>query len=210
MRGAPHLLPDLALPDLAPLPNVGMPAALLKRRADIQTAWLNLLAADADLAVAHKNRFPSLDLTGSVRDAASGLSRLVDGGNLAFSAAASLFQPLFQGGRLQSLEEQARVFVAQAEQRYLEVVFAAFAEVENELSRAVSLQDRYNAFLQAEANADAAMTLAFDQYQRGLVNFTTALESQRRAFDAQTTVVQLRNQLLQSRVALLLALGGNF
>ena len=199
-----------ALPNLTPLPSVGMPAELLQRRPDIQAAWLNLLAADADLAVAHKNRFPSLDLTGNVRDAASGLSRLVDGGDIAFTAAASLFQPLFQGGRLQSLEEQARLFVEQAEQRYLEVVFAAFAEVENELSRAVSLNDRYDAFLKAETNAATALALAFDQYQRGLVSITTVLESQRRAFDAQTTVVQLRNQLLQSRVALLLALGGNF
>jgi NodT family efflux transporter outer membrane factor (OMF) lipoprotein len=198
------------LPVLVELPEIGIPSELLKRRPDIQSTWLDLLATDAALAVAHKDRFPSLDLSGSVRDVASAISRLVDGGDLAFSVAASLFQPLFQGGRLQALEAQARLRVVQSEQRYLEVVFAAFAEVENELSRAVSLQDRYNAFLQAEANAASALTLAFAQYQRGLVNFTTVLESQRRAFDAQTTVVQLRNQLLQSRVALLLALGGNF
>ncbi len=198
------------LPVLRPLPQIGIPSDLLKRRPDIQSAWLDLLATDAALAVAHKNRFPSLDLSGSARDAASAISRLVNGGDLAFSAAASLFQPLFQGGRLSALEAQARLRVAQSEQRYLEVVFAAFAEVENELSRAMSLQDRYNAFLKAETNAESALTLAFAQYQRGLVNFTTVLESQRRAFDAQTTVVQLRNQLLQSRVALLLALGGNF
>ena len=108
------------------------------------------------------------------------------------------------------MAEQARLRVAQAEQRYLDLVFAAIAEVENELSRAVSLQERYDAFLKAQTNAETALTLAFDQYLRGLVNFATVLEAQRRAFDAQTTVVQLRNQLLQSRVALLLALGGSY
>jgi multidrug efflux system outer membrane protein len=55
-----------------------------------------------------------------------------------------------------------------------------------------------------------ALTLAFEQYQRGLVTYTTVLESQRRAFDAQSTVIDLRNQLLQNRITLFLALGGDF
>lgn len=198
------------LPSLPALPGAGIPADLLQRRADIQAAWLDLLGADAQLAAAHKNRFPSLDLSASVRDVDSAVSRLLDGGNLAFTAAASLFQPVFQGGRLKTLAQQAALNVQQLEQRYLEVVFASIAEVENELNRSVTLDARFNALVQAERNAATALTLAFDQYQRGLVNFTTVLESQRRAFDAQTAVVQLENQLLQSRVALLLALGGHY
>ena len=51
---------------------------------------------------------------------------------------------------------------------------------------------------------------AADQYQRGLVAYTTVLESQRQAFDAESTVVQLKNQLLQNRITLYLALGGEF
>ncbi|MCR9260298.1 MAG: efflux transporter outer membrane subunit [Pseudomonadaceae bacterium] len=199
-----------ALPELPVLPAVGLPADLLQRRPDIQAAWLDLLAADAELAVAHKNRFPTLDLTGSVRDADSAVSRLLNGGPLAFSAAASLFQPLFQGGRLKALEEQAALVVQQLEQRYLDVVFTSIAEVTNELSRSATLNDRFNAIVQAEVNASTALTLAFDQYQKGLVTFTTVLDAQRRAFDAQTAVVQLRNQRLQTRVALLLALGGHY
>ena len=198
------------LPALPALPAAGLPADLLQRRPDIQAAWLDLLAADAELAVAHKNRFPSLDLTGSVRDAASAVSRLLNGGPLAFTAAASLFQPIFQGGRLKALEEQAALIVEQLEQRYLDVVFSSIAEVANELNRSVTLNDRYNAIVQAEVNASPALTLAFDQYQKGLVTFTTVLDAQRRAFDAQTAVVQLRNQRLQTRVALLLALGGHY
>ena len=198
------------LPELPALPGTGVPADLLTRRPDIQSAWLSLLAADAGLAVAHKNRFPSLDLSASLRDADSAVSRLLDGGNLAFTVAASLLQPLFTGGRLSALVDQARLQVAQAEESYLDTIYQAIAEVENELNRADSLAARYDAFTKAQINAEAALTLAFDQYQKGLVNFTIVLEAQRRAFDAQTTVVQLRNQRLQSRIALLLALGGDY
>ena len=191
----------------APIP-AGLPAELLGRRADLQAAWFELLAADAALAVAHKNRFPSFNLTSSARDLETEFSQLLKGGELAWSAAASLAQPLFQGGRLAALEAQARQRVLESEQRYLEAVYAALAEVENELSRLRSLEERHAAFKEARADAEAALEIASDRYQRGLVSYTTVLEAQRRAFDAQTTVVQLRAQLLESRVALQLALGG--
>jgi len=42
------------------------------------------------------------------------------------------------------------------------------------------------------------------------VTYTTVLEAQRRSFDAQTTVIELTNQLLQNRVETYLALGGDY
>ena len=89
-------------------------------------------------------------------------------------------------------------------------MFQAFADVENAISRSVSLRERYESFLDAETNSRAALDLALEQYQRGLVPYTTVLESQRQAFDAEGTVVELRNLLLQNRIALYLALGGEF
>ena len=82
--------------------------------------------------------------------------------------------------------------------------------MENAISRSASLIERYESFLDAETNSRAALNLALEQYQRGLVSYTTVLESQRQAFDAETTVVELRNLLLQNRISLYLALGGEF
>ena len=82
--------------------------------------------------------------------------------------------------------------------------------MENAISRNTTLQTQYQATLASEKNAVAGLTLAFEQYQRGLVTYTTVLESQRRAFDAQTSVIDLRNQLIQNRITLYLSLGGNF
>ena len=188
----------------------GIPANLLSRRSDIQQAWLELLSADAGVAIAHRNRFPALNLSGSLSDSSQELDELLDGGSLMWRVAASLIQPLFQGGRLAALEEQAKIRLEQREKRYLEVVFRALAEVENALSREQALNARYEAFVRAEQNAGTALELAFDQYQRGLAPYTAVLESQRRAFDAQTTLIQLQNQQLKNRVNLLLALGGDY
>lgn len=188
----------------------GLPSELLTRRTDIQEAWLNLLAADAQLAAAHKARFPSLVLVGSGGATTVDFANLLEGDGASWSLLVNLSQPLFQGGRLAALEAQARERVRIAEQQYLELVFSAFADVENAISQSAALSERYQSFLDAERNAGAALDLALEQYQRGLVNYTTVLESQRQFFDAEATVVQLRNELLQNRISLYLALGGEF
>lgn len=198
------------LPVLTEVIPIGLPGELLTRRTDLQEAWLRLLAADADLAAAHKARFPSLSLVGSAGVSSAELSDLLDGGSASWLLSSALSQTLFAGGRLRAQEAQARAQVEQAEQVYLDLVYRAFAEVENAISRTASLMTRYDAFLEAEKNSRAALELALEQYQRGLVSYTTVLESQRQAFDAEATVVQLRNQQLQNRISLYLALGGEF
>lgn len=204
------LVVDRGLPGLAdPIP-AGLPSELLTRRPDLRQAWLVLLAADAELAAAHKARFPSLSLSGSAGATSDEFSALLDGGSTAWNLAFGVTQPLFQAGRLAALEQQALAGVRIAELGYLDLVYRAFAEVENAISRAASLEERYDALLDAERNARAALELALEQYQRGLVSYTTVLESQRQAFDAEATVVQLMNQRLQNRIALYLALGGEF
>ena len=188
----------------------GLPSELIERRPDLQQAWMNLLATDAGLAVAHKQRFPRLSLVASTSDATPQLGNLLDGSPLAWSLLVNLAQPVFDAGRLKALEGQARARVVQAEKQYLDRMYAAFAEVENAISRNALLKQQYQSTVAAESNAVAGLTLAFEQYQRGLVSYTTVLESQRRAFDAQSSVIDLRNRLLQNRINLHLALGGDF
>jgi len=169
-----------------------------------------LLAADADLAVAQKNRFPSISLSGSLSDSSSELDDLVNGGPLAWSLAGSLTQPRFQGGRLKAAEESSRARVAELEQNYLNTLFSAFADVEVTLNQAQALSSRYESLKESEETALVSYELSAEQYQRGLVEYTTLLESQRRAFDASASLIQLQYQMLQNRISLYLALGGSF
>lgn len=193
----------------APIP-AGLPSELVSRRPDLQQAWMNLLAGDAAVAIAHKQRFPRIALVASANDVSSDLDSLLNGTTLAWSVLGNLTQPLFNAGRLKAQEQQARARLVQAENSYLERLYQAFSEVEDALSRNRSLQTRYRVTLAAEKNAVTGLTLAFEQYQRGLVPYTTVLEAQRRAFDIQSGVIELRNQLLQNRISLYLALGGGY
>lgn len=201
---------DSKLPVIDESIPVGIPSELLSRRADIQQAWFTLLAADAGLAVAHKRRFPSLTLVASGGDSSEELNDLLDGGSLAWSILGNITQPLFSGRRLAAAEREAKARVQQAEHQYLNTVYNAFAEVETAISRNAILAQRYENLLASESSSNAAYSLSFQQYQRGLISYTTVLESQRRAFDAQTNVLQLRFQLIQNRIDLFRGLGGGY
>lgn len=203
------LISNVELPVLNQEIFLGAPAQLLTQRHDILTSWYQLLALDAGLAVAHKQRFPKISLFASTGDSSDELQNLLDGGSLAWSLIGNLTLPLFDGGRLASLEEQARLAVQQQEQYYLNDLYQAFADVENYIANSKALKERYQHLTLAGQNALTAEKLSFDQYMRGLVSYTTVLESQRRAFDAQNSLIQLTNQMLQNRISLFVSLGGS-
>ena len=188
----------------------GQPADILRRRPDLQQQWLELLAADAELAAAHRDRFPSFSLNAGFGGSSDALSDLLSAGNLSWSLGASLIQSLFDAGRKAAVQELALAQRREQEQRWLDALFSAFVEVENALSARQRLQERYQLYLQAEENALNAESLAFEQYRNGLESYTTVLEAQRRALDAQTSVISLRRQLLDNRIELHRALGGRF
>ncbi|WP_419799961.1 TolC family protein [Terasakiella sp.] len=122
----------------------------------------------------------------------------------------SLSAPIFDAGKLASAEEVARLELRQAEAQYLSDVFEAYKEVENAISEELSLEKRFESTKYAAENAKIAADLSFQQYQRGLVEYTTVLESQTRYYDAEVSAIKIQSQLAANRIKLHLALGGDF
>ena len=205
---------DKQLPLLAPLLDnaipLGLPTELVSRKPALLASWYQLLAKDAALAYAHKQRFPRLSLTASISDNQNDLSDLLSASSLAWSLLGNITAPIFNAGRLKANEAVSRLELQQTEQGYLSTLHDAFADVENAITREASLKDRYQTMLMAQNNAIAAQNLSFEQYQNGLVSYTTVLDAQSRSFDAQSTVIQIKHQLITNRIQLHLALGGDF
>src|SRR5712664_2699806 len=80
----------------------GLPSALLERRPDIRQAEAQLVAANAQIAVARAAYFPQISLNGAGGFQSSALTSLFTGPAGAWSFGASLTQPIFTGGRLRS------------------------------------------------------------------------------------------------------------
>ncbi|MFT5856983.1 MAG: multidrug efflux system outer membrane protein, partial [Verrucomicrobiales bacterium] len=95
-------------------------------------------------------------------------------------------------------------------QNYAQASLEAFREVETALAAERYLAAQEAALIDAARQSDAAEALATDQYGRGLIEIITVLDSQRRAFNAKSALIGVRNERLQNRIDLYLALGGDF
>lgn len=189
----------------------GLPSELLLRRPDLIAAERRVDAADEDLAASRKALLPSVRITAGGGTATTGdFANLLNIQNLVWNIGQNLAQPLFQGGRLKArirLDEADREELAAS---YGETALTAFREVETALAGEKYLREQVAQTTVAEREAKRAEELSLDQYQLGLVEIITVLESQRRSFDASSSLVDARNRLLQNRIDLYLALGGDF
>lgn len=190
-----------------PVPS-GLPSELIQRRFDIQQAMLALTAENYRVAHAYKNRFPSLSLSLSGGTSSPELSNLLQPDSLIWSFFANASTSIFDAGTLTAKQAQQIAKTQQAAISVTKVTLQAFSEVETTLAAEVTLANRELLQQNAEYYFSVAEQLAFEQYIAGLTDYITVLESQRSAFDAQTSLLTIKNTRIQNRIKLLLALGG--
>lgn len=188
----------------------GLPADLLHRRPDILAAERRLAASLERVKVARKDLLPTVSLSASGGTASSELRDLLDSDRVFWNVAGNLAQPLFQGGRLRAGVDLANANSRQAVATFSQTVLNAFREVETFLAAEDFLRREEAALENAAVESIGGEQLAWQQYQRGLVDIITVLESQRRAFNARSSLLNVINDRLQNRINLHLALGGDF
>lgn len=114
--------------------KTGVPARLLERRPDIRSAENALASAYYGVNVAKASLLPSISLSGQAGWTNNLSGTIMNPTGLVLGAAASLFQPLFQGGALRG---QLRISKSQMEQARLtlvQTILDAGAEVNTALS----------------------------------------------------------------------------
>ena len=199
-----------SLPAVPPAPPVGLPAELLLRRPDVLASTLDLKAAGHRLTAAERSFLPSIELTGSAGTTSAALANLVDPTFFAWSIGGRLLQPVFQGGRLRAQVQLRAGERDEALQNHADTVLTALSEVETALAVEAFLASQEREFAAASAAAGRAMEIARNRYQVGKEPMLTLLESQRRLFDAQASLLGVQRARLVNRVDLHLALGGGF
>lgn len=196
------------LPNIQHDVSAGIPATLLSRRPDVVAAVARFKAFDQRYIQAKKNRLPSIRLTGSGGTSAQDIKDLLNTDFLVWNFASGLVQPLFQGGRLDALRDEARLRLEQVENEYKKTVFQALQEVEVLLSSTKWLEDQALALAETAHESSEAELLASEDYVLGLTDINTLLQTQRQAFDAKSSLLAIKKSQLQNRVNLYLALGG--
>ncbi len=199
------------LPVIHDVIPAGLPSELLLRRPDLAAAAANIRASSQRADAARKDLLPAIRLSGRGSTVSDQLSDLIsDPTSVLWNVAASVSQPVFQGGELTARARQALARNEAAVEFFMELALQAFREVESTLARELSLVAQ-QAFLETElAQAKLAESQASRDYSEGIVGILEVLEAQRRAFNARNSMISLQNERLQNRIDMHLALGGDF
>jgi multidrug efflux system outer membrane protein len=192
-----------------PIPP-GLPAQLLERRPDVVQAEQLLVAANADIGAAKALFYPTINLTGFFGGVSGDLSTFLGVEGAVWSAGVSLFQPLYNGGRLKSNLQvmEARFTAAIAE--YQKAALNAYREVANSL---ITIQKLAEIRAQREVGVEAlrdASELARTRYDSGLASYIEILTADQDFFQQQLLLAQTRGAELRARAELYRTLGGGW
>ena len=186
----------------------GVGIQLLKNRADVHAAEMNLASSFYDVNTARSRFYPSLTITGTGSYTNSGGGMIVNPGKILASAVASLVQPIFMNGRL---TEGLKVAKAQYEQDYntwQNAVLSAGSEVSNALVQYNSYQKK------SELEAHRVEVLKKNvEDTRALVSSSTStylevIQAQSSLLNAEISKVTDDFNKMQAVVSLYQALGG--
>jgi NodT family efflux transporter outer membrane factor (OMF) lipoprotein len=199
------------LPDLPGSVPAGIPASMIERRPDLAAARARIFASAQRADAARKSSLPDFSLSGTGGAAGARLSDLLKPDFLIANITARVDQMIFDGGALAANARGALASNDRLVSEYAQLALDAFREVEATLAadRSLGIQEK---FLKSEVEqASLAEKQAERDYAEGInPNILSVLEAQRRANNARAAIIRLRNQRLQNRFDLHLALGGDF
>ena len=202
----PGTLNTLHVPPLRP----GLPSALLTRRPDIAQARANLIAANANVRAAIADFFPTISLTGSAGWQSTALDALLAPGSLLLNAAASISQPIFEGGALMGQLAISRATYRQDVIGYEQTVVQAFSNVETALTALHYATDQEHEEWIAVERAREALDAVKAQLNAGIVDVGTVITAQQALLSDESTYEQARLTRFLAAVNLYEALGGGW
>lgn len=181
-----------------PTVPVGLPATLLQRRPDIAARERQMAAASARIGVSKADTLPSVKLF-------AGLG-VLNGPTIV----PSIRWPLFAGGRIDALVDNARAGYQEAQANWRQTVLDALREVEDGLVQERTLAHTATLQTRAVQAAQEAARVARNQYREGIIDFPAVASAAGAALEAEQGALQLHRQRLDASVDLIKALGGGW
>lgn len=187
---------------------VGLPSELLKRRPDLVASEARLQSALAAVGVAYADRFPRLRINlqgGLENDELSGFL------SSPFSyVVGQITGTILDFGRNKRRHKAAVAAYDQARLKYEQNVLTAFREVADAAAAVRLTRQSHARRRELRDAAQKYATLAFAQYNMGVIAYIDVLDAQRRYFDAQVGLVNVVRDEYLAVINLYKALGGGW
>jgi multidrug efflux system outer membrane protein len=210
------------LSDMAPIPGTadpdaiavripaGLPSDLLRRRPDIRAAEREIAAATARVGVATADLFPKFSITGTAALESISAGDFFFGTSRMWQVGPTMTWPIFEGGRIRANIEVHNAQEEQALLSYRKTVLIALAEVEDALVAYAKERTRHQALAASAEDYKRSQLLALDRYEEGYDTYLDVLEAQRSLYNAQDSLAQSDQQIIDDLIAIYKALGGGW
>ncbi|MBN1932281.1 MAG: efflux transporter outer membrane subunit [Desulfobacterales bacterium] len=198
------------IPVIAPTVAVGVPAETLRRRPDIRMAERNLAAQTARIGVATADLYPRFRLAGSIGLESLKSADLLKSASETWSIGPSVSWNIFDAGTIRRNIEVQSAIQEQYLLAYEAAVLGALEEVENALTAYAEEQLRRERLVAAVDAARQVELFARNQYNAGLVDFTTVLDAQRSLLSFEDQLAQSDGTVASNLIRLYKALGGGW
>jgi multidrug efflux system outer membrane protein len=192
----------------APVLPSGMPSELLLRRGDLVEAERRLAAADARIAVARAQMFPSISLTAALGSESSQLSNLFTGPAGIWSLGLGVAQPIFAGGRLQAQTAAAEARERAALAQYQKAIQNAFSETRAALANQTRSRESYEAQSTRAKALTETLRLARLRYNNGIASQLDVIDAERGLLAARSARIEALRAHRSAIADLFRALGG--
>jgi len=186
----------------------GLPSELLLRRPDLVEAERRLAAANARIAVARREMFPSIALTAAWGRESAALSDLFTGPAGLWQVAAALTQPIFAGGRLEARTDAAKARERAALAQYQKAIQSAFSEMRAAIAAQTRSRESYEAESARAAALGETLRLARLRYANGISSQLDVLDAERGLLAARIARIEALRGHRAAIADLFRALGG--
>ena len=200
-------LASLTLPEQLPL---SLPAQLVEHRPDVRIAEEQLHAASAQIGVAKAARLPNIELTATGGSAALALVPEFGPATNFWSLAATLTQPIYDGGTLLHRQRAAEAAYRQAAAQYQGTVVGAFQNTTDALQAISADADALRTADAARAAAQHSLDIARRQLAAGQGTALAVLSAEQADHTARLAALQAQTSRYNDVAALFQALGGGW
>jgi outer membrane protein, multidrug efflux system len=202
---------EVLLRDAAAGLALGVPSDLLKNRADIREAELQVQASKFDVDAARKAFYPSLTLTAGIGyQAFDPRYLLVTPESLVYSVAGGITAPLLNWTGLQAQLDVTKVMQVQAMYNYQGVIVRAFVEVANALVAVERTAEVVAQKKRQKVAVSGTVDTADVLFRAGKATYLEVLLAQQSSLEAELELIDALREERMAGVRLYRALGGGW
>lgn len=189
---------------------VGVPSQLLQNRPDIRQAEQELIASKLDVKSAKASFYPSIHLNAGMAFQAFNPAVWFNPASILYNFMGDIFAPLINRNAIQAAYNTANAKQMQAVYNYEKSILVGYTDVVNQLSAVKNYGGSYNTKAKEAAILTQSVDISTNLFNSARADYMEVLLTQREALQVKMELVEIKAQVLNSKVGMYKALGGGW